>query len=251
MEEDVTMEKKINILGVKFDNITMSEAVNKISKFMDGNVTKCIYTPNPEIVMLAQKDAQFMDIMTEADMIVPDGIGIIKAAKMLKTPLKEKVGGCDLSYNLLEYMSKHSRSVFLFGAAPGTADKAAENMKKKFPGLIVAGTHNGYFKKEDEAAIIEQINNSKPDLLLVALGAPKQEKWIFEHKNTIQAKVCIGVGGTLDIMAGNLRRAPKWMLKLNLEWLYRFVKQPTRFKRFLELPKFVIKVFVTKGKRGE
>ena len=240
---------KVEILGVGFHNVTMTEAVERIKEFLDGTETRCVYTPNPEIVMLAQKDQEFMKVLRKGDLIVPDGIGVVKAAKMLRTPLKERVAGYDLVQHTLEYCSKTGKKVFFFGAGPGVADEAVSKMKEKWPGLVVCGTRNGYFKQEEEPTILAEIKGAQPDVVLVALGAPKQEKWIYKNRKTIGCKVCIGVGGSFDTMSGKLKRAPNWAIKLNLEWLYRFMKQPTRFKRFLQLPKFVLKVLLTKNKR--
>ena len=236
------MNEFVDILGVKIAKVTASQALDKAEEMVRGDKTSVIYTPNPEIVMAAYEDKEFSDVLNSADMCIPDGIGVVYGAKILGEPLPERVAGFDLSCSLMQRMSTFGGSVFLFGSKPGVAEMAANTLTERYKGLKIAGTRNGYFKPEDEEEIVNEINNSGADLLLVCLGAPKQEKWIYKYKDKLGVKLCIGAGGSLDVIAGTVKRAPEIFIKLNLEWFYRLCKQPSRIGRFMALPKFIITV---------
>lgn len=244
-----TKRKTIEILGVKIDNITADTALDKAYELVTDNSdrTAMIFTPNPEIVMAAYNDESFKEILNSADMCTADGIGVVYASKILKNPFPERVAGFDLTCGLLEKISHSGEGVFLFGSKPGVAETAAENLKAKYKGLKISGTHHGYFKEEDEEEIIEKINNSGAKLLLVCLGAPKQEKWIYANRDKLNVKLCMGVGGAVDVFAGNVKRAPDMFIKMNLEWFYRLMKQPSRIGRFAALPKFMFTVMKNKN----
>ena len=233
---------KVNVLGVNFDNVNMKEAIDKCKEFIKGEKGNLIVTPNPEIVMRAKDDEEFKNIINEAELVIPDGIGIIKAGGILGTPLKERVAGYDLICNLLEEGKDGSISFYFWGSKPGFAEEAKKNMKEKYPNIKILGAHTGYFKEEEETAIIEEIRNLKPDVLLVGIGAPKQEKMINKYKNEGFFKIGIGCGGSIDVLAGKVKRAPKIFIKLHLEWFYRLLKQPSRWKRMLVLPQFIKEV---------
>lgn len=237
------MRNKINVLGVEFDNLSMNEATNQIIDFIrTGSKVHKVYTANPEFVMLADKNKNFKDVLNQGELVVPDGIGVVIASKLLKTPLKERVAGYDLVLQVFEKMQDQGLRVYFLGSSPGVAALAAKKIKSKYKGLRIVGTRNGYFMKEEEKTIVEEINQREPDILLVGLGAPKQERFIHQYQEVLKAKVCIGVGGALDGFSGRIKRAPKWMIRLNLEWLYRLLKQPKRFVRYLQLPLFLCKV---------
>lgn len=233
---------KIDILGVKFDNVSMDEAVAKCEEFLKGDKGNLIVTPNPEIVMRAKDDEEFKSIINEAELVVPDGIGIIKAGNILNTPLKERVAGFDLICNLIEKHKDGDVSFYFFGSKPGYADEAMANMRSKYPNINVLGAHTGYFKDDEEEGIVSELRSLKPDIILVGLGAPKQEKFINKYKAEGFFKIGIGCGGSIDVLAGRVKRAPKLFIKLHLEWFYRLLKEPTRFKRMLVLPKFLKEV---------
>ena len=224
----------------------MDEAVKRAEAFMNEDGFHCIFTPNSEIVMSAYKNEEFMSVINSADMLTPDGIGLVYAAKILKNPLKERVAGFDLVMRLLENMSKSGGRIYFFGSAPGVADEAKKKLEEKFIGINICGTANGYFDEKREKEIIDEINFLKPDLLLVCLGSPKQEMWIKKHKGELNCRLAIGVGGTLDVISGNAKRAPDIFIKLGLEWFYRLLKQPSRIGRMMALPKFLFTVI---GKR--
>ncbi|MEG0353067.1 MAG: WecB/TagA/CpsF family glycosyltransferase [Cellulosilyticaceae bacterium] len=238
------MRKTVNILDIPVDQVTMDEAVKKIERFIQGDRCHMVFTPNPEIIMLAKENKEMERILLDADLVVPDGIGVVIASKILKGEvLPERVAGFDMTQNTMKQAVENGYKYYFFGSKPGVADIAAENMRKTYPGIQIVGCRDGYFKEEDIPAIIEDINKSEANILLVALGAPRQELWIDKYKNQMpNVKVAIGVGGSLDGMAGTVKRAPVIYQKLGLEWFYRLIKQPTRAKRMLVLPQFILKV---------
>ncbi|MCX8131268.1 MAG: WecB/TagA/CpsF family glycosyltransferase [Clostridia bacterium] len=234
------MRNTQNIMGIKIDSVTMHQAVDIVKSFISKNKLHTIYTPNAEIIMDAQKDLYLRNILNEADMLVADGAGVVLASKILARKVPEKVSGIDLTRNSFSIALDRKIRYFFFGGKPGVAEEAAERLKSQYPGIEVVGCRNGYFSKDEDPDIVNQINSSEADILLVALGAPKQEKWIYEHKDILNVKICIGVGGSLDIYAGKASLAPDFFRNNGLEWLYRLYKEPWRFKRMLKLPKFVI-----------
>ena len=213
------------------------EILDKAQELMAKAGAKYVVTPNAEIVYEAMHDGELCKLINDADLVLPDGAGVVLASKILKTPLKEKVAGVDFADNLLGVLAKTGGSAYLLGSKPGVAELAAEKMLQKHPGLTIAGMADGYFK--DEAAVVAKINAVKPDFLFVCLGAPKQERFMVNHRDELDVKLMAGLGGSLDSFAGTVKRAPKWMIKLSLEWLYRLIKEPKRFKRMLRLPKFL------------
>ncbi len=242
------MRNTVNILGVDVDKVTFSEALSIAEDLLNKEGASAIFTPNPEIIMMARDDAQMRKILNSADLCTADGIGVVYGSRILGDPVPQRVAGFDLVCALLEKISRTGDGVFLFGAKPGVAEIAKENLEKKYPGIIVSGTHNGYFKPDEEEQIVEEINASGAKLLLVCLGAPKQEKWIAQHRDKLSVRLCMGVGGTLDVLAGTARRAPEIFIKLNMEWIYRLLKNPSRIGRFAALPKFAVEVLKEKGR---
>lgn len=228
---------RIGIMGVGFDNVTMAEALDKARELMALPGAQYVVTPNAEIVYEAMHNEELCKLINGADLVLPDGAGVVLASKILKKPLKEKVAGVDFADNLLGVLARTGGSAYLLGSKPGVAELAAERMLVKHPGLTIAGMADGYFK--DEAAVVAKINAAKPDFLFVCLGAPKQELFMVNHRHELEVKLMAGLGGSLDSFAGTVKRAPKWMIKLSLEWLYRLIKEPKRFKRMLRLPKFL------------
>ena len=244
------MRKTVNILGVNVDKLTFDETLEKATTLLKSEGASVVFTPNPEIVMMAKEDMEMRDILNSADICTADGIGVVYGSKILGDAVPERVPGFDLSCALLARISKTGEGVFLFGAKPGVAEIAKKKLEEKYPGIIVSGTHDGYFKPEDEDGIVEEINSSGAKLLLVCLGAPKQEKWIAKYKNRLEVALCMGVGGTLDVLAGTAKRAPEIFIKLNLEWAYRILKNPSRIGRFVALPKFALEVLKEKSKKN-
>lgn len=238
--------EKVNILGINFDNVTMQEAVDKCNEFMKSCNLNMIVTPNPEIVMLASEDEVFKNIVNSSSLVVPDGIGIVKAANILKKPMKQRVAGYDLICNFFsDTNSNIEKKVYILGAKPGVAQLAKENIEKQY-NVKVVGTQDGYFKDEDVENIINEINNSQANILLAGMGMKKQEQFIYDNKEKLKVNIAIGCGGSIDVFAGTVKRAPKFWVKHNLEWLYRLIKQPSRIGRMLVLPKFLFKVMFFK-----
>ena len=238
------MRDTVNILGIPIDNVNMDKAVDIVKGFLAEDRVHAIYTPNSEIMMEAQRDQNLKEILCEGDLLIPDGAGVVLASKILGHKLPERVAGFDLVCRIFELPSelKEDISLFLLGAKPGVAEEAAANIINKYKGVNIVGCHHGYFQEDEESKIIDQINASGAQILLVALGAPKQEKWIHKNKDKIKARICMGVGGSLDILAGRSTRAPEFYQKHGLEWLYRLYKEPWRYKRMLDLPRFMLTV---------
>lgn len=232
---------KIDVMSVQFDNVTMDEAVAKAAEILPLKKGAYCVTPNAEIAWEAMHDEGFRKIVNDADLVLPDGAGVVLGAKILKRPLKGKVAGIDFADRLAGYLAENGGSLYLLGSKPGIAEMAAENLCKKHPGLRIAGMQDGYFK--DEAPVVEKIREARPDVLFVCLGAPKQEKFMVNHQKELPVGLMIGLGGSLDGFAGTVKRAPKWMIRCNLEWLYRLIKDPKRIGRMMRLPKFVLACF--------
>lgn len=234
--------ERIDVLGVGFDNVTMEEAVARCEEMLNGNSPNLIVTPNPEIVMKAKEDLDYKKILNEASLVIPDGIGIIKGANILGTPLKERVAGYDLICNLLEKYKDGSKTFYFWGSKPGVAEIAKQKLEEKYPDIKILGTDDGYFDDEKKKQIIEKLSNLKPDVLLVGTGFPRQEKLIKELMPLNIFKIAIGCGGSIDVLSGTVKRAPKLFIKLHIEWSWRLIKEPSRIGRMMVLPKFLKEV---------
>lgn len=236
------MDDKINIRGILFDNISLEETLSKLVSYLDSGKKAALYTPNSEIVQACIENPELYDIINSAEVIIPDGIGVVKAARILKTPFKNgKVAGIEVGEKLIERLSSTEYTVYFLGGKPGVAEKAGKVLIEKYPGIKFAGFSDGYFKKEGEEneAVIQKINDSAPAVLYVCLGAPAQEKWIYDNREKLTSvKLMLGLGGSLDGYAGDVKRAPKIFIKLGLEWFYRLLKEPWRLGRMMKLPKF-------------
>lgn len=242
------MSKKVDVLGVEFENTTQIEMVDFIKARIQQNKKTFIVTANPEIVMHARRDPEYSDTLRSADFIVPDGIGIIMGAKMLKKPLQERIAGFDLMSDLLKVANEQCLNVFFLGSRENVIEQAIANVKNDYPHVHICGFHHGYFNGNDHE-IAEMVRESNPDLVFVALGFPRQEQWIQTHLDMFDKGIFMGVGGSFDVLAGAVKRAPIIWRKLNLEWLYRLIKQPSRWKRMAFLPLFILKVAGSKKSR--
>ena len=233
------------ILGVRVDKVTKAQALEKFRQLLDGSRCELIVTPNAEIVEKASKTPQLRRIINEeAALVTPDGVGLIYASKLKGDPIEEKVAGIDFARSAIELCAQLGRSVYLLGSKPGVAEAAAANLEKAIPGLKIAGFRDGYFKEEEEASIVRQINESGADFLCVALGSPKQEYFVIRHRDMLKVKAAAGLGGSLDIWSGQLNRAPAFYIDHGLEWLYRMIQEPKRLKRLPALPVFLIKAAI-------
>ncbi len=234
------MSDKVDIHGVMIDNVTMDEALDRVYSMLKGQTAQKIFTPNSEIIMQANREPGLKDILNSANLVVPDGAGVVLASRIMKKELKEKVSGIDLMKNILLNTSARPTSFFIFGGKPGVAEKASINILSNYPKSKILGYRNGYFDESEIPCIIDQINDSKAEILLVGLGAPKQEKWIHKYAEKLNCRILIGIGGSIDVFAGTAKLAPEFMRKAGLEWLYRLLKEPKRAKRMLDLPRFIL-----------
>ncbi len=236
---------KTYVLGTRIDVISFNDAVCKAVDFFYDDAPHIIFTPNPEMLVLADKKPEFGSILNSADLLTADGIGVLLASKLNKVKIRERVTGYDLCCELFERLKNANASFYFFGSKPGVAEKAKESVESQYPGIRISGVADGYFDEAKEKLIIQDMQEKKPDIVLVGLGMERQEKWIFNNAEKVGAKVYIGVGGVLDGLCGDSKRAPKMLQRLGLEWLYRMLKLK-RFKRQLAIPVFVFKVLKRK-----
>jgi len=238
---------KVSLLSVPFDPLTNTAVLARLSDCLAEDTNRLVVTPNPECLMRARRDAAFLRILQTADFVLADGIGILMAAKWLGLPIPERVRGVDTARALLSIAAKRNASVYLLGAAPGVAEEARRRINQQWThktgraGPVVVGAQNGYF--ESDEAIIEEIIRLRPDILIIGMGMPRQEKWAAAHLDALPCKITLCAGGTIDIFAGRVKLAPAWMRKIGMEWLYRLCSQPSRAKRMLVLPHFLGLVF--------
>jgi len=232
----------IDILGIPVDDVTMGDALTVFELFLAAEGMSWVATPNAEIISQASADERLRHLLSDADLIIPDGIGLLYASRMLGYPLHERVAGIDFAYRALQHCARAGFAVYFLGGKPGIAESAAENVMRDIPGLVVAGTHHGYFSEGDVESIIADINASEALFLCVALGFPKQEQFLSANRHALQAKVGVGIGGSFDVWAGALKRAPKPFRSLGLEWLYRLAQEPSRISRIVRLPVFLLRV---------
>lgn len=233
--------RSVEVLGVRVDDVTLEEALDAAAQYIAQGVPRRVVTPNPEIVMAARRWPEYRRILNESALALPDGIGLLFAAAVAGTPLRAHVRGTDFVLALAERSVDHGWRWFLLGAGPGVADAAAASLRARFPGIIIAGTAPGSPDAEADAVTCEQIRRVGPvDVLLVAYGAPAQERWIARNQDTVGAAIQMGVGGVLDYLSGRTPRAPAWARRLELEWAHRLVTQPWRWRRQLALPVFAL-----------
>ena len=242
---------RTDVLGVGFDGLTLAEAARAGYSLGRADGFHYAVTPNPEFLLNARKDPAFRRVLRDADLVLPDGIGVLYAAKILGRPLENRVTGVDFAQALMERLAAEGGRLFLLGAKPGVAEKAAANLAEQYPGLTVCGTHDGYFR--EDGPVIEAIRASAADVVFVCLGSPKQELWMAGHGPATGARLMVGLGGALDVFAGTVERAPEGFQKLGLEWLYRLAKEPKRAGRMAKLPLVLVYALGERlgGKRHE
>ena len=244
------IKEPVKILDVPVHPLTMQEAVSVLEKSIANGEQAFVVTANAEIIMMCQQDADYKKIVSQdAQLVLPDGAGAVWAGRHLGYKVPERVAGFDLYCNLLKEAAAKGYKAYFFGGSPGIAEAAKAKSEELYPGVKVVGCRNGYFKEEESQAIIDEINASGADMLFAALGAPKQEKWLVRYRDQLKPKILMGIGGSFDVFAGKMERAPKWMQDASLEWLFRLYKQPSRFMRMMALPKFVLKV-IFNGKKA-
>lgn len=229
-------KNRVNILGTEFDNFTEKQFHELVATDLDNHANKFIVTPNPEIVLSARTNARFSNIVNNADYVIPDGIGIIKGANMLGTPMHERITGFDTMMFLIKQANEKHLKMYLLGAKPEVINASVARIKQEFSNIDLVGYHDGYF--QDEGMVAADIQEKSPNIVLVALGSPKQEFFINKYRDRCNA-MWIGIGGSFDVFSGTKKRAPKIIQKLSLEWFYRLVKEPTRIGRMLAIPKYL------------
>ncbi len=224
---------------MNFDNLTREEAARAGARLLEEDRFHYVVTPNPEFLLAAEKDPDFRRVLNGADLALPDGIGVVYSAKIMGRPLKARVPGIEFAEDMLACLDERGGRLFLLGARPGVAEKAGENILARYPNITLCGTQDGYFR--DEETVLLKVAAARPDLLFVCLGAPKQEKWMARWGRHTGARLAIGLGGALDVFAGNVERAPESWQKLGLEWAYRLKKEPQRAGRMARLPLVLVK----------
>jgi len=232
----------VNILGVPMHCVTMDEAVASVADFIAADSFHLVITLGVEMVMNAQRDARFLAVARKASLLTPDTIGVVWAARR-KGHKVNRVAGIEMLEHLAERGAREGWRFFLLGGKPGIAEEASQALVKRYPGLVVAGTSDGYFK--EDAEVILKIRAARADVLLAAMGSPRQETWTFDNGDALGVKVAIGVGGSFDVLAGRSVRAPALMRRFGLEWLYRLYREPSRVGRMLALPHFALKILLS------
>ncbi|WP_394188572.1 WecB/TagA/CpsF family glycosyltransferase [Paenisporosarcina quisquiliarum] len=231
---------KENILGIHVNTEGYAELLPRIFSYIENKEKAMIVAINPEKVMKASQDQELHNLLNRAEFQIPDGVGILIASKLQKGKIKQRVTGIDLMLKICEEAAAQKKSIFLYGAKPGVAQESKEELEKRYPNINISGIIDGYEK--DQILIHQTINSAQPDILFVAMGSPRQEKWIEANRNDLYPSVYQGVGGSFDVLAGNIERAPEAFQKAGLEWFYRLLKEPSRIKRQIELPKFLWKI---------
>ncbi len=240
---------KTEVLGVRFDNMTRQEAAQRGAQLLDEDRYHYVVTPNPEIILDSEKDPPFRAAINGADLVLPDGIGVIYAARILGTPIRERLPGIEFATDMLRCLNLRQGRLFLLGAKPHIAEEAGQALCARYPRMVLCGTHDGYF--QDEQALLEEVCAARPDLIFVCLGAPKQELWMAKYGPRTGARMAIGLGGALDVFSGHTLRAPESWRRLGLEWAYRLKCEPWRFRRMARLPLVLVKAAkerITPGK---
>ena len=227
---------KTECFGLPFDDAEPEEIVQRALELIGKKSGAYVVTPNPEIVLAAEHHSALRQALLDADLMIPDGVGLVWASKILGKPLRHRLPGIDFASMLLEKLKSKHGSVYLLGAKPGVAREAADHLSRQFPDLCFIGTHHGYFSNSDEPFLMAEIQRSRPDLLFVCLGSPRQELWMAAHRSELPGTLMIGLGGALDVFAGRIPRAPLRWRRFGLEWLYRLFREPKRIKRMIRLP---------------
>ncbi len=228
---------KVDVLGIGFDSVTLAEAVTRAVAMSGDGRPHYIVTPNPEILYKCVTNKDLRDAVGDADMVLADGIGVVKASRKLERPLPERVAGFDFANTLLPELVRHNKRLFLLGSKPGIAEKAAERLKAEHMGLRICGAGDGYFT--DDRQVTDKIVNAGADVVFVCLGAPKQELWMARNIGGVGHALMVGLGGSIDHWAGVMKRAPAIFRRLGLEWLYRFIRYPSRLGRAIFIPRFL------------
>lgn len=242
-------KQRIKLFGVPIDHLNCSQVLEHLDRFVSEKKAHQVITPDTLAILRARADKQYLDITKKADLVTPDGAGILWATAFLEEPLPERITGIDMINYICQLAVRKKYKIYLLGAERNVIEKAAKNLIERYPGINIVGYHHGYFdnsnstkndtSEENENIIIQEIKDKKPDFLLVGMGVPKQEFWIFKHKDELEVPVCIGIGGSFDVISGKIPRAPLWMQNHGMEWIYRLIREPKRIKRVIVLPYFI------------
>jgi N-acetylglucosaminyldiphosphoundecaprenol N-acetyl-beta-D-mannosaminyltransferase len=232
----------VRIYGVPISKMNMAQTVGYVTAAIERGTPTQVVTANPIIVMTGLGNPAYMRMLREADLVVPDGAGLVWAAGYVGQPVAERVAGIDLMGELMKVGAERGWKVYLLGAAPGVAEAAAGKLQQQYPGITVVGSRDGYFKDEEDEAVIDHIVAQAPHLLFVARSVDNQDIWIAKYKDRLGVPLMMGVGGSFDVLSGRIKRAPKLFRRLRLEWLHRLLLEPSRLPRMLVLPKFALKV---------
>jgi len=230
--------ERVEVLGVGVDALDEKAAIHLIEQFIAEGSPKIVATADASAVVIAQKDRRFRDVLEKADLVTPDSVGIVWAMRRAGVGIENRVSGIDLVDAICKLSSLKGYRLYFLGAAPGIAERAADKMRLKYPGVNIVGTHDGYFHRDDEAALVRTVRELNVDVLFVAMGIPKQETFIAENLFALNAKVAMGVGGSFDVLSGAVKRAPRWVQSLRLEWLWRLICNPRKWRKVATLPKF-------------
>jgi len=230
--------RSIDVLGIRVDDVTIDEALDFVASSIAARAPCQIATVNPEFVMAAQSDAVFRDVLGQTALNLPDGVGVVWAARRLGHPLRARVAGVDVVERVAQRAGREGWRIYLLGAGEGVAQKVAEAWRSRYPGIDVVGIYAGSPRRDEEDQIVERVRAARPDVLFVAYGAPAQDIWIARNRERLNVPVAMGVGGAFDFIAGVTRRAPRWMQRSGLEWLHRLIRQPWRWRRMRALPRF-------------
>lgn len=237
------MRELIKILEVNIDRVNLEQAADRVKELIaDHSRSSLVVTPNSEMLALAAEDRELARILNSADLAAADGIGVVIASKIMREPLQERVAGFDLISLIFKQMAEEDVNFYFLGGKPGVVDQAAANLKRKYPALNISGYHHGYLDHKNQQKVISEINEMNIDLLLVGMGVPLQEKFLDNNLKNLNVGAAVTVGGSFDVLAGEVNRAPLWMQKAALEWFYRLLQEPSRFGRILSLPKFIFLV---------
>jgi N-acetylglucosaminyldiphosphoundecaprenol N-acetyl-beta-D-mannosaminyltransferase len=235
----------IDLLGLRVSRVNRAQAMEVLLRFIESGEPHLVATADASMHVIAGQDPELRGILNRADLVTPDGTGILWASRKLGTPLEERVSGVDLAEQLCRESSRRGFGIYFYGAGPGVADEAAENIRRRYPGVEIVGTADGFQNSPaQQAALLEDIKRKRPSVLLVAMGIPRQEKWIARHLDELRVPVCMGVGGTLDVFSGRVSRAPEWMQRHGLEWLYRLIQNPKKYTKVATLPQFALRVLM-------
>lgn len=245
---DINVIPTVPIYGIPVSKLDLKDTVSYLTNVVNSRQPHQIITANPIMVMSALESPAYMKIMTSAELVVPDGTGVVWAARRCGNPVKERVAGFDLLHELMKAGESYHWKVYLLGSTQEVIRETAKRLQLQYPGIVIAGFRDGYFGPDEDQEVVASIIGTQPDILFVARGADSQEPWIAKYKAQLAIPIMMGVGGSFDVISGKSRRAPKAFQKLRIEWLYRLLKEPTRYRRMLALPKFALKVLRDKEK---